>query len=91
MHHAVLRSFFDRGKGKSAVYAVQGGASTGGPCRGREVWPGASGMPAKFAGYSCRGVSHTPPRHPAGMNDQAAQGRVWGQPNRSTFVAAAAE
>ena len=25
MHHAVLRSFFDRGKGKSAVYAVQGG------------------------------------------------------------------
>ena len=55
MHHAVLRSFFDRGKGKSAVYAVQGGASTDDPCRGREVWPGALGMPAKFAGYSCRG------------------------------------
>ena len=89
MHHAVLRSFFDRGKGKSAVYAVQGGASTGGPWGGR--LRAAPAGAAKFAGYSCRGVSHTPPRHPAGMNDQAAQGRVWGQPNRSTFVAAAAE
>ena len=32
---------------------------------------------AKFAGYPCRGELHSPPRHPAGMNDCT---RGWGGP-----------
>ena len=37
---------------------------------------GASGMPAKFAGYPCRGELHSPPRHPAGMNDRPMGGLI---------------